>query len=95
MRNIKEIRHDIDEVDQELVMLFERRFHLVEEVVAYKMEQQLPIYDAQRELEILKKNVSRLNDSELASYFEAWYQKLLELSKQYQEERKQELCSKK
>ena len=38
MRKIEEIRHDIDEVDQELVKLFERRFHLVEEVIAYKME---------------------------------------------------------
>ncbi|MBP3892325.1 MAG: chorismate mutase [Solobacterium sp.] len=95
MRKIEEIRHDIDEVDQELVKLFERRFHLVEEVIAYKMEQQLPIYDAQRELEILKKNLNRLNDTKLSSYFEAWYQKMLEISKQYQEERKQELCSKK
>lgn len=88
MKTIDESRKAIDEIDQELVRLFEERFHVVEDVVAYKKANNLPIYDASREEKIIQKNKALIEDERLLSYFEDWYQKLLEVSKQFQEDQK-------
>lgn len=53
MRDITEIRKDIDSIDQKIVDLYERRMDLADEVAAFKMEKRRPIYDRQREEEKL------------------------------------------
>lgn len=86
MRTLEESRKAIDDIDQELVKLFEERFRIVEDVVAYKKENNLPIFDANREATILERNKQRLTNHALEPYFISVYQHLMDVSKQYQED---------
>ncbi len=57
--NIEDLRKSIDEIDKEIVILFEKRAAAVFSIGQYKREQQLPVQDLSREL-IIKKNVESL-----------------------------------
>ena len=85
MDKLEENRAVINKVDLELVRLFERRMHAVKEIIAYKMEHDLPIRDSGREAAIMKKNSSMLEDPELEPFFREWYAKTIEVSKAYQQ----------
>ena len=49
MTDLQEIRKQIDEVDEQIVRLFERRMKLTKEVAEYKIATGKPVFDAQRE----------------------------------------------
>ncbi len=49
MKNLDEIRVQLDEIDEELVALYCRRMALMDDVAAYKKENRLPVYDPARE----------------------------------------------
>ena len=53
MRDLSEIRRDIDEIDSQLIDLFKRRMDCAKEVGYYKKERGIPILNQQREDEIL------------------------------------------
>lgn len=54
MDDIIKIRKEIDEVDNKILRLFEDRMELVSEVLEYKKNHRLPVYDPAREEEKLK-----------------------------------------
>ena len=43
--DLDQIRKDIDQIDQELVALLERRMVCVDQIVEYKEQQGLPVLD--------------------------------------------------
>lgn len=53
MRDLNEIRRDIDAIDNELIELFKRRMDCAKEVGFYKKERGIPVLNRQREDEIL------------------------------------------
>ena len=53
MRDLKEIRTEIDEIDNRLIELFCRRMDCAKDVAAYKKANGIPILNQQREDEIL------------------------------------------
>ncbi len=53
MRDLSEIRADIDAIDEELIALFKRRMDCAKEVGCYKKERGIPVLNQQRENEIL------------------------------------------
>jgi monofunctional chorismate mutase len=79
-------RAAIDEIDQEIARLFEKRFGIVEDVIRYKIENRLPILDSDREEEITKKNAERIQNEDIRPYFRRLYADLLKLSREYQKE---------
>lgn len=54
MRELQEIRPEIDEIDESLVKLFEKRMKLCKEVAEYKVAYGKKVFDKQRESEKLK-----------------------------------------
>ncbi len=54
--DLDQIRKDIDQIDQELVALLERRMVCVGQIVEYKEQQGLPVLDQGREREVLEKS---------------------------------------
>ncbi len=84
MRDISEIRTEIDEIDEQLTSLFERRMTVSEEVAAYKRANGLPTLNSAREKEVIAKNIARLKNKEFAPYTEKLYTCLMDLSKDYQ-----------
>ncbi|MEE8808583.1 MAG: chorismate mutase [Lactimicrobium sp.] len=87
---LKDARSRIDAIDAQMADLFAQRFAAVRDVIDYKIENRLPILDSGREKEILEKNVSRISDDDIRPYFRRWYQELMELSKEYQKQIREE-----
>lgn len=84
MEYLKELRNQIDNIDKEMVELFEKRMEVVLNVAKYKMENNLPILNKGREEEVLSKNSDYLTNKELERYLKEFYIKLMDLSKDYQ-----------
>lgn len=80
-----DIRKKIDIIDESIQNLFLERMDLVKQVALYKKENKLPVYDETREMEIIKKNVDRVDNLDLIELYEDFYKKVLEVSKKYQE----------
>ena len=83
---LEEDRKQIDEIDAQLAVLFEKRFHIVKDVIDYKIENRLPILDSGREQEIIARNCARITDDDILHYFRRLYTDMLELSKEYQQD---------
>lgn len=83
---LEEYRTQLDEIDQELCKLFEKRMHIVKSIAQYKQEHSLPIEDLSREQAMLEKNTTYLNDVSLKKYYEDWLTQTIRISKQYQKE---------
>lgn len=84
MRNLEELRSEIDQVDQALIELFEKRMLLSKEIALYKCHHQLPIFQPEREEVVIKKNLSYLIHQELNDFTKEWIEKTIEESKKYQ-----------
>lgn len=84
MNYLEEARVAINEVDAEMARLFVKRMEAVRRVIAYKIEQNLPIYDAAREQAVLEQNCAKIADETLSAYYRELLIKQMELSKRYQ-----------
>ena len=83
--DLNELRNEINQIDDQLLELFLRRMDIASQVADYKKAHDLPIYQPQREREILK-NVEQKAGPELGRYARNLFAKLMELSKDYQRE---------
>ena len=84
--DIKQLRNEIDIIDEELVKLFCRRMDVSAKVADYKREHNLPILVPSREREILA-NVAQMAGEEMGNYTRVLYSMLFELSRGYQSKR--------
>lgn len=84
--DLKELRAQIDEIDDELVRLFCKRMDIAAQVADYKKENGLPIFVPAREREKLQ-DVSQKAGPEMAAYTRTLYSMLFELSRSYQKKR--------
>jgi chorismate mutase/prephenate dehydratase len=80
--DLNELRNEINAIDDEILKLFLRRMDVAEQVADYKRAHDLPIYQPQREQEILESVSERAG--ELGNYARSLFSTLMELSKQYQ-----------
>lgn len=87
--DLKDIRTQIDAVDDELVQLFVKRMNLSAQVADYKKANNMPIYIPAREREILQ-DVAAKAGPEMANYTRVLYSMLFELSRSYQSKRNSE-----
>ena len=81
--DLKELRGQIDKIDDQLVKLFCQRMDIAAQVAQYKKEQGLPILMPAREREKLR-DVSQKAGPEMAGYTRTLYTMLFELSRSYQ-----------
>ncbi|XFA98798.1 chorismate mutase [Candidatus Izemoplasma sp. B36] len=82
---MKELRNQIDIIDKSIQNLFLERMQIVKKVALHKKENNLPIFDDEREKEIIKKNIESIDNLELVDLYKEFYVKMLEISKIYQE----------
>ena len=81
--NLKDIRIQIDQIDDQLVKLFVQRMNLSSQVAEYKKANNLPIYVPAREREILL-DVAKKAGPDMDNYARVLYSMLFELSRSYQ-----------
>lgn len=84
--NLDIVRREIDEIDNELTRLFEKRMGLVMEVAEYKRDNNLPVLNSLREREIVSRVTKNQND-EMAEYTKVLFNTLFDLSRSYQSQR--------
>ncbi len=83
MKNLEECRAEIDAIDRELVELLVKRMYASMDVAIYKKENHMPVYDAERERQLLTKVRSLAGDA-YAEAVERVYDTILTVSKQKQ-----------
>ena len=81
---LKELRQKIDKIDDELVRLFEQRMEVSGEIAQYKIKNNLPVYDPEREQQKLQE-LSQKVKKENETYITDLYTLLFELSRSNQE----------
>ena len=86
MNKLEQARMIINEVDREIAVLWEKRMQAVQQVVEYKMEHQLPIFDAAREATVIERNAALISEEALKPYYVEMLQMMMEISKKYQRE---------
>jgi len=84
--DLKELRTQIDTIDDELVRLFGMRMEVAAKIADYKKENNLPILVPAREREKLQ-DVAQKAGPEMANYTRVLYSMLFELSRSYQSKR--------
>lgn len=85
MNQLEKARIEINECDQQIAKWFEKRMHAVENVIAYKKENGLPIFDEKREQEVIEKNLQFIEDEQLKSYYKTYLYETMRISKNYQQ----------
>ena len=88
--DLKELRQEMDKIDDQLVSLFKARMEVAAQIADYKKANQLPIFHPVREREKLQ-DVARKAGPEMANYTRVLYSMLFELSRSYQSKRSGEL----
>ena len=81
--DLNELRNEINQIDDEILDLFLRRMDAAAQVADYKRAHDLPIYQPQREREILKKAADKAGP-EMGGYARVLFSMLMELSKSAQ-----------
>lgn len=90
MNKLEQARMVINEVDCEMAELFQKRMAAVKDVIEYKLENSLEIYDASREAEVIEKNLKLIQNVELKEYYREYILNVMMLSKRYQQKIKDE-----
>lgn len=84
MKDISELRKEIDSLDIKLVKLFEARMRLSLSIAKYKKENNLQVLNQNREEEVINNCKKHLTNRELDSYLESFMKSLMDISKEYQ-----------
>ncbi len=84
MIDLKDSREEIDQIDRQIVELFERRMKVASDVAEYKKEIGKPIYDREREQQKLEA-VKKLCSNEFNGHaVQEIFQQLMSISRRYQ-----------
>lgn len=84
MIDLNKIRDEIDETDEGIVRLFEKRMELTEEVAKYKIETGKPVFDKEREISKLKKLRGESSNEFNAKGIQEVFQQMMSISRKRQ-----------
>ena len=81
---LEKARGIINEVDDEMARLFVRRMEASAMVAEYKKAHGLPVLDAAREEQVIRRGSERVEDDELRAYYVNFIRNNMEISRSYQ-----------
>ncbi len=85
MKDLNEVRKEINEIDEKMRELFVKRMAAAHKVAEYKIAHGLPILDSARENEVIERNAAKLDDEELRPYYVSFLQGNMAVSRSYQD----------
>ena len=85
MKELAEIRTELDQVDRSLVAAFEARMNLCRQVAEYKITHGMQVLDASREEQVLASREALVRDAALRPAVRELYQELMSLSRREQQ----------
>ncbi len=83
---MKKIRQEIDEIDDAMRILFEKRMDCVQAVIAYKIENRIEVRDIKREEAMIEKNLEKLSNPDYCELYESFLRAIISSSVEFQEE---------
>ena len=83
-KEIIKLRNEIEALDKEIALLFEKRMNVAKKIGDLKKELKLEIFDKEREAYLLSKNTQNISDDEIKAYYKRLLECMLSLSKEYQ-----------
>lgn len=84
MKDLEQCRREIDEIDQQLIKLFEQRMNVSKDVVTYKLAHGMEIFQPEREKAVIEKNADRIENPDLREYARNFVQDVMDVGKSYQ-----------
>lgn len=84
MKELNDIRREIDAVDKEMVALYKKRMQLAEDVAVYKIANNKNVYDKQREQEKLKALSDMTDDAFLKQGIAELFEQIMSTSRKKQ-----------
>lgn len=81
--DMKKYREEIDQIDKAMADLFSQRMEVVKQIAIFKNENNLPIFDENREKEVIEKNLD-LVEEDLKEYYRNFLLNMMDESKKYQ-----------
>lgn len=86
MKSLELIRKNIDEIDEKMRVLFEKRMDCIKEVAEYKLKKNEKLFDPKREEIIIEKNIKLLKNEEYNIAYVNFIHVLMDSSKEFQKE---------
>lgn len=84
MSKLERARIEINRVDREMAKLFEERMKAIEDVIKYKIENNMEILDSKREKEVIEKNKEFITEQKYEKYYVDFIINMMKISKEYQ-----------
>jgi len=84
MEELKILRNEIDQIDDEIIKLLEKRFNISLKIGEIKKTYNLPIQDANREKELITKNGNKIKNKEFLKSYLNILTSIIEESKKIQ-----------
>ena len=81
---MEDLRKQLDEIDQEMRKLFEKRLDVVTKIGQYKKTNDLPILDKSREKEIITKGIKCIKNKAYKQYYKDFLNFMFTISKDLQ-----------
>lgn len=85
MRELSDLRAELDSLDTELVHLFEKRMGISLEVAAYKQANGMDVLDTSREQQVLESRAAKLKDPAWTEDVRRLYTEIMAISRSAQE----------
>ncbi len=86
MTKLESCRNEIDQIDEEIIKLYEKRMEIVKEVINYKLDNNIEILDSSREEKMLNKNLTKISKDEYKKYYKDVLSGFLKASKEMQKD---------
>ena len=85
MNDLDKARKDINDIDAEMVRLFEKRMKASETIAQFKKERGLSVKDSVREEQVIEQSRGKISDPVIESYYVEFLKNNIALSCSYQE----------
>ena len=79
---LEKARIEINEIDEKMVKLLEKRFNLVLQIGQYKKENNIPVFDKSREKKVIKNCISNLENKSYSNSIETIYKQIMDTCKE-------------
>ena len=84
MKELNDLRKEIDKIDKEIALLYNKRMDVISKINKIKKDNNLNIIDKEREDNLINENLKYVKE-EYKDYYISLEKHILKLSKDYQE----------
>ena len=85
MNELENLREKIDNIDKEMIALFEKRMDVVADIAAYKIKNNLPVLNQNREDIVVSKVKSTVKNKDYTDSATNLIKDIMEISKKFQQ----------